>query len=400
MSIYVKPCAKHRRARKAAQKPASGTTARRKAKDCPDCRWIAVTTPEHGRKSLGTFDTRAEAEKAEREHLTARENGSFIERSTTTLDAVVQRFLESRRLKGLSEVSLHTYKRLWELRAKSALGGLPVQQLTGATLTSHYDTLLGSGNRHGKPLARKTVRDLQGFVHSVLSYAVRSEIIARNVADVGERITAEKREAGIHQRADVEALFKAAEGDRLELLPRFALATGLRRGELAALKWANVDLERKSIAVVESIAEVGGKTWTKRPKSNEVRLVSLADLTIADLRRHSARQAAEKIRAGGVYDDQDFVFAPEHGGGYNPNALYKCHARIATRAKVTTSLHRMRHSFGSWLIRQGVDIVTVSKLLGHSDITTTMRIYAHELEGSKRAAADSMNVALASLGKR
>jgi integrase len=385
MSVHLKPCEKCVAVRKTA----------RNQKKCRLCKWQAVTTPAMGRKSVGVYATKAEAEKALRDYLTARENGTFVESSKSTVNDVVELFLESRRLKLRSEVTVHTYRRLYELRAKDQIGSILVQQLQPSTLSSLYESLLKDGGRKGDALSLKTVRDLQGLIRAVLNYALRNEIVARNVADGVERVGASRREADVHDREAIDKLFAAAQGDRMEALPAIAMFTGLRRGELAALKWSAIDWDLRVLSITESVAEVGGKTWTKGTKTGQVRKVALLDLAIAALRRHKAAQAAERLKAGELYDDQGYVFAPEFGGGYNPNALYKCHARFAKKAGVTTKIHTMRHSFGSWLIRQGVDVVTVSKMLGHGSPATTMRIYAHELEGSQRDAADRLNAVFA-----
>jgi integrase len=107
-------------------------------------------------------------------------------------------------------------------------------------------------------------------------------------------------------------------------------------------------------------------------------------------------QAADKLAGGGYYADDGYVFAPESGGHYNPNGLYKAFARAAKRAGLAlTKLHAARHSYATWLIASGVDIATVSKLLGHSEITTTLRVFTHALQGAGKAAVLNIDLQLA-----
>jgi integrase len=109
----------------------------------------------------------------------------------------------------------------------------------------------------------------------------------------------------------------------------------------------------------------------------------------------AALQAADKLRAGGHYQDDGYVFAPEMGGHYAPNSLYKIFAQGAKQAGLTlTKLHALRHSFATWLIASGVDVATVSKLLGHSAITTTLRVHAHTLKGAEKTAVGNIDAVL------
>jgi integrase len=124
--------------------------------------------------------------------------------------------------------------------------------------------------------------------------------------------------------------------------------------------------------------------------------IDLPDLAIQALRRRRKIQAEDKLGAGGRYKDDGYVFAPENGGHYNPNGLYKAFARAAKRAGLAlTKLHAARHSYATWLIAGGVDIATVSKLLGHSAITTTLRVYTHALQGAGKAAVRNIDTQLA-----
>lgn len=130
-------------------------------------------------------------------------------------------------------------------------------------------------------------------------------------------------------RSRFAKLLEQTDGTRQWPLVALAVAGGMRRGELAALRWEHGDFESRVITVHESYAEIPGRVWLKKPKSHESRRIDLPDLAIQALRRQRKVQAEEKLKAGGFYKDAGYVFAPEIGGHYNPNGLYKVCARSA-----------------------------------------------------------------------
>jgi integrase len=163
--------------------------------------------------------------------------------------------------------------------------------------------------------------------------------------------------------------------------------TGLRRGELAGLKWTDLDLERRTATTRGAVGLIPGKTWYKSTKTESVARVALSDIAIEALRSQRARQAKDKLAAGAFYQDAAFVFTPEGGGVPSPGVISHAIRRIAKRAGLSLrGVHALRHSTRSWLIRSGVDIRTVAAVLRHSSASTTLDVYAHELEGAQAAA--------------
>jgi integrase len=355
-----------------------------------ETRNLSIEKLGRGRRTLGTFATKKEAEKAERDALTAKDRGTDIDPSKLTMNEVFEKFIESREALDKSGTTIYDYQRKWELYCREHIGSTLVRKLGKAHLVELYANLRRTGGRDASPLSGKTVRHVHGLLHAVLQWALRLEILERNVAGMlGEddlpRI--ERKEALAHEPSAIAKLLTDAEDTRTWPLIALAVAGGMRRGELAALRWENVDLEERTIHVRGSYAEIPGRVWLKLPKSNEPRRIDLPELAIQALRRQRKLQAADKLRAGGFYRDDGYVFTPEGGGHYTPNGLYKAFARSAKRAGLgLTKLHAARHSYATWLIANGVDVAIVSKLLGHSEITTTLRTYAHTIEGAGRDA--------------
>jgi integrase len=192
-----------------------------------------------------------------------------------------------------------------------------------------------------------------------------------------------------------------------------ALYTGLRRGELLALRWRNVDLDSKTLRVRESLesTKAGGVRF-KTPKTRAGRRdVTLPDIVLEALREHLRQQLEQRlviergIMSGGVVAfpklaDDALVFATIEGKPLSLNAVSKSWSLAAESFGVgAVTLHGLRHTHASQLIDRGVDIVTISKRLGHASPAITMKVYAHLFQQSDSKAAEAINAALAGLGQ-
>jgi integrase len=193
-----------------------------------------------------------------------------------------------------------------------------------------------------------------------------------------------------------------------------ALYTGLRRGELLALRWRNVELEAKVLRVREALeVTMAGGVRFKLPKTRGGRRdVTLPDVVVGALRKHRQQQLEQRVAIeqgiianGDVIafpklPDDALVFATIEGEPLSPNAVSKAWALAAEGLGVgDVTLHGLRHTHASQLIDAGVDIVTISKRLGHASPAITMKVYAHLFQQSDAKAADAINAALASLGQ-
>jgi len=154
-----------------------------------------------------------------------------------------------------------------------------------------------------------------------------------------------------------------ASGTRYGPLVVVAFTTGLRRGELAGLKWSDIDFERS------------------------VATIALSRSAIDALRKQRGIQAQEQLVAGALFEDLGFVFPGPFGGVPSPGAISHAVRRIAARAATSVrGVHAMRHSAASWMLREGADVRTVQAVLRHSAASTTLNTYAHEIEGAQAAA--------------
>jgi len=203
---------------------------------------------------------------------------------------------------------------------------------------------------------------------------------------------------------EARRLLEAARGDRLEAFYVLALHTGMRRGELLGLKWADVDLDTSTIRVRRTLTrtENGKRVALGEPKTKKSRrTVRLTPVATDALGRHRARQAEEKLKAGELYADQDLVFADEGGGLINPSNLrQRSFASLLRRAfgeggdATRITFHDLRHTCASLLFQRNVHPKFVQELLGHASVAITLDTYSHMLPGMGGEAADAIGDAL------
>ncbi len=344
------------------------------------------------RISLGTFDTKKDAQKAQAAALRKRDDGQRIGFKRRTLNAIFDEFMTSNRDGGLAGTTVFRYEQLWRSYVAERIGRNAFKDISPLDLERFYAKLLTSGGRDRKgglprPLSVRSVQHVHALIRSVLQWALRFELVDRNVALIAKPPKGSRKPGQAFEEHEVDRLLETAGRYRSGHLIAFALETGLRRGEIAALKWSDIDIDRRVAMIRGSVAQIPGKTWYKSTKQDAIKGVALSDDAVAALRSQRAQQAAERLMGGAEYRDDGFVFAPPLGGRPSPGAIGNAVRRIAKRAGLElTKLHALRHTTATVLLRQGEDLVTVAAVLRHSSPSTTLAVYGHEVLGAQLAA--------------
>jgi integrase len=294
----------------------------------------------------------------------------------------------------LSPTTMRTYRSQVSCVLVPRLGRVPVSRLT----SKHLDDLYGALRDSRK--SSKTIRNLHATISSALHQAERWGWVRQNVAELAKPPRVSQRR---HKPPSVEAvrlIVLAAEERDPMLAPLFMLAalTGMRRGELCALRWSDVRLEVAQLEVSRSVVVVPGGLAEKSTKTDRSRLLALDEVGMAVLKIH--RMRVEKLAevVGCPITDASFVFSPEPDGSipYRPDTVTSFFIRVRDGLGLRgVRLHDLRHFTATQLIGAGVDVRTVAGRLGHSDPSLTLRTYAHVLEGRDRAAAEVMGRVLA-----
>ncbi|KKB99594.1 tyrosine-type recombinase/integrase [Mycolicibacter arupensis] len=248
----------------------------------------------------------------------------------------------------------------------------------------------------GKKLADSTVRQVYTVLRQALDVAVRDGLLASNPAAKVKRPAVARKEAVYLSAADVARLLGAAKGLRYYLAVLLMAATGLRRGEVAGLRWRDIDLAKGQMTVRHTLSRVDGELVLTEPKTDRSRRrIPLHSGLVTQLKAHRKRQVAEQLAAGNQWTDTGAVFATEFGTMCDPRNLLRTVEIAAAKIGVEgVGAHSLRHSAAVAWLESGVHIKAAADLLGHSSISITGDLYGHTSDDAARAAVDGLGSAL------
>ena len=249
----------------------------------------------------------------------------------------------------------------------------------------------------GRALAARTVGHAHRVLHRGLERAMRLELVPRNVASAIRPPKPQAAEVSILSPEQIVEVLVRLEGHPLLPITVLALGTGLRRGELCALAWAALDLERGSMRVERALEETATGLRFKPPKTKHGRRsVTLPASVVAVLREHRLRQNEQRLGLGlGGVGASDLVFTLPDGSPYPPDKLSRDWGNVVRDRKLPRVMfHSLRHAHASALIAAGLDVVAISRRLGHGSPAITLALYAHQFGGRDEEAARAMDAAL------
>jgi integrase len=285
-----------------------------------------------------------------------------------------------------------------------AIGQQPLSRVTTLQLQRVYNQLLKEGKqvrtKDGKtvtaPLSIKTVRNVHGAVHVAFETAVDWGLLRQNPASKCKLPAVPKREAVALDFSDTRRLLEFSFEHWLADFLIVDASLGGRRGEQLALAWADFGPDFSTVTIGRSLGQTKSGLYIKQTKGNNIRTVSVPEDAIEALKRIKTSQEENRRMFGADYRaDLDLVFCHPDGNYIRPDTVTKAIRRIAKRAGFShVSLHTLRHSHGSQLLSAGVPLPVVSKRLGHSDIYTTARVYAHALAADEATAAAKWEAAM------
>jgi integrase len=274
------------------------------------------------------------------------------------------------------------------------LGELPLQKVQAVNIVGFYAALTREG------LHPNTIRLFHVLLHRAFSEAKRWKLVRDNVVDDVVKPKGLKQEIDILQPDQAQELLRKLEGHPLYLIAYLGLNTGMRRNEMLGLRWRDVDLNAGKLTIEQSLEQTRAHgIRTKAPKTESGRrTISLPTATVTELRNHWRTQQEQRLACGmGRAPADGFVLAAHDGAPQSPNAISKAWP-VAMKAigMKSVTLHSLRHTHASMLIASGMDILTISRRLGHSSATITLNIYGHLIHGTDRVAADIMDRAFGS----
>ena len=367
-------------------------------------------------------------------------NHERLEGEKTTLKDFIARWAAEKAQQELQPGTLEKYQAVIDSFILPALGHLKLSEIKPHTVNAFFVSLTKDGSRHdGKPggYSKGTINKVSNVLSSILRTAVEWEAIERNPCDA-VRVKAEDSAEKIkfftpqqaaafldyiskpytihtkgHTRTD-DTGKQYTVGDytsikelptQLKVLFSLAIYSGLRKGEILALTWNDVDFENNTVAVTKAAAVVGGQQIVKVPKTrNSYRLISIPRSITQQLQQWKLEQTRYRLQVGAYWQGDNWIFTQDDGRMMSYYTPYSALQDILTHYNADKAeadklpmipFHGLRHTKATLQIAAGTDVRTVSAILGHRETSTTMNIYSHSLQTAEQEAAANMERLLA-----
>ncbi len=340
--------------------------------------------------------SKREAEKQMAKLIHELDSGTFTKPNKKTLAEYLNEWIHSVR-GNLSPRTVEGYITIIN-RIIPALGAIPITQLKPDTLQKYYSDCLNSG-RLNKPggLNPLTVRHHHALLHRALKNAMEWGLIMRNPADTAHPPKPRPTEISIMSEGEIQAFLEAAKQTPYFHLYHTILFTGLRRSEVLALRWSDIDLLLCQISVSRSIHRLRDGSYIFRPPKSAKgrRTVALSPVATQVLSEYREKTATERLLEGNLLKDNDLVFSKMDGSPVRPDTISRAWSDLAKRCGISASrLHDARHSHASIMLKAGIHPRIVQERLGHSTIAITLDTYSHVSPGLQEAAAKRFDDAL------
>ncbi|MFC0623212.1 tyrosine-type recombinase/integrase [Kribbella deserti] len=366
--------------------------------------WVTNEDGTRRQKLQRGFLTRKEAARELRRVLPEAERpGGFVEPTKMTVGAWLDQWIEGLQL---APSTVSSYRKNVRLHLKPRLGASPLAGLTGARISTLYRELERTGrqdHRSGEPLSARTIRYVHTILKAALRDAVEQGLITVNPADKAKPPAARAAKApDIHPWTGPQLHaflgWSSCHAVAVHASAWHVLAyTGMRRGELLALRWRDLDLDKATVSVRRSVGVVKTKGEGERivegtTKSTKPRVIDIDTETMELFRRLRLDRAGLSLQ---LVRDDALIFADLDGAYLHPERfsrtfteqLARCRKALGDDAMPTIRLHDLRHTHATLLLQAGVPVKVVSERLGHATVMITLEIYAHVMPGMQREAA-------------
>lgn len=353
---------------------------------------VRVRDPETGvskQKWISGFATKEEAKSARDKARTESRTGIFVSPTKITVREHFEAWWEIKKEK-VKPTTAENYRFLLDRYILPKFGSELLKDLSSVRIEKMLIELIQN-------LSESTVRLVSIVLSQGLERAVKDRLLPLNPAKGIERPKGKKRTVTPYTSSELKTLLGELEDHRLFAFFRVLAYTGARRGEVLALRWSDLEFENATLTISKNRTRIG-KTVIEQESTkggDGRRTVQLGAETLKLLKDHRKRQLQERIKAGSLWQDSNFIFTQENGLPLDPSTPYQLFKRTAKKLGLRSeSLHSIRHLHATELLNAGVGIHEVKEQLGHSDISTTLRIYAHIRPEQKQELADRFEKAI------
>jgi len=352
-------------------------------------RYTAGINPENGKQIFKNVlgKTQAEVKEKLKKALTDSQKLDLAKQGKYTVGTWMDAWFENVAKIKVRPSSHQTYRGYIDNHIKPNIGNIPLENLTTMELQKLYRKLLTSGRverieakKQPKGLSAKTVRNINQVISSAMDLAVAQKIILENPTNACSLPRVEHKEMQTISAEQLQSFLEEAKRSGVYEMYYIELSTGLRRGELLGLKWEDVDMKQGIIRVRRQVSRIDGKIVEAPLKTkNSYRAVTISP------------QAIEVLKAQKEKTNDEYVFPSPNGGPISPDSVNNMLHRVLDRAGIPrVRFHDMRHTFATLALQNGVDIKTVSGMLGHFSAGFTLDTYAHVTTAAQKEAAQTM----------
>jgi integrase len=361
-----------------------------------DKRWVgSFLIEETGKRKYFYGKTRGEVVEKLRQAQQEQKQGILATGPKQKLETYLEQWFEEVHTLHLRKTTYIVQYRILHKDIIPALGHIQLQKLTTQQVQRFYTTKLQEG------LAPGSVRNIHVILRNALENAVRWNLIARNPCSQVTLPPQKKSEKPTLTVEQAQHLLNVAGGHQLECLISLVFATGLRHGEMAALRWQDINFDERCLYVIRSVSRRGGIKgkvqggyFLGEPKTeSSKREVMLPHFVVNALKAHRVHQNEIRLKAGSHWQDRELVFCNRHGGFLHPDTLLKqFHELLREAGLPPMRLHDLRHNIATLLVVKMKNPLKLAQdLLGHSGDTITNQVYTHSDPASLRKMMDDLD---------
>ena len=342
-------------------------------------------------------DTKKEAERKLTEEIHKLNTGSYIEPAKVTVGQFLSQWLTDYVWSNVGPSTATVYEHMLRKHLIPGLGAVKLSALHPIDIQSYLAQKLKSGRLDGKGgLNSKTVRHHYVTLHTALESAIKWGLLSRNPADAVDPPKSQRKEMRTLDEVSLRRVLEAAKDTNYYSIFYLALFTGMRRSELLALRWKDIDLDAGTVTVNRRVYAQKGNLDYRQPKTDKGRRsIPLPPSATQVMQRHKSHHKEIVDTLSSAWNDDALVFVSELGEPIHPDTLTHAWSKLVRRLNLSgVRLHDSRHTHASIMLRQGVHPKIVSERLGHANIQITLDTYSHVLPGLQEAAANAFDVGL------
>jgi integrase len=292
---------------------------------------------------------------------------------------------------SLSPATIDGYKRTIKNYINPYIGHLKLEKINALQLQKFINQL------YEDDAGDRTVKYCKQILSSALTWGANMGLVSSNPCSKIQLKRKEKQEKTYLEEDEFQKLLAALHNEPLkyQTLTMLAVLSGARRGELLALKWQDIDFEKRIMSIKRSAQYLPGQgIFTKEPKTkSSIRTIALPQMSIDYLEMYKAYQNEKRLSMGDKWHNEDYIFTNSYGELLNPSSTINDWFRpfMQRNGLPKITFHDLRHFHTSFLLSSGLDVKTISKRLGHSSTAMTLEVYSHVFKSADAAAADIMD---------